>query len=450
MKVTTTYSSIIKPCEPTPNTKIPLAEWDQIGYISHIPTIHIYKPSPNFPQNTQIENLKDSLSKILVPFYPLAGRLHWTTRGRLEIGCDATGVEFIVSETGSRLEELGEFSTCQEIHKLSPNIDYKNTPFEEIPLMFVQITIFQCGSITVCPALSHAVIDGRGASYFLNEWAKVARGEQLDVEPLHDRTVMKAGEPPSSNPTPLDFNPLLPPPLLIGETNDKEERKKETIVAMLKLTKNQVEILKNRANEEKIDGKSRPFSRYETITGHVWKCASKARGHKPEQETGLGISVDIRRRMKPQIADNYFGKATIDVVAEGCSGELVSRTLSYACSRVREAIDKVTNEHINMTIDFWKNQEDLKMFQDLEALKGEEEGPFYGNPNLGVTSWLTLAFHGLDFGWGNEVYMGPITHDFDGDFILFPDHDEDGGLILRACLQTPHMEVFKKVFYEDI
>ena len=100
-------------------------------------------------------------------------------------------------------------------------------------------------------------------------------------------------------------------------------------------------------------------------------------------------------------------------------------------------------------IEYLKNHEDLKEFQDIHTL-GSTEGPFYGNPNLGLVSWLTLPMYGLDFGWGQEVYMGPGTNDLDGNSLLLPDKTEDGSLILATCQQVVHMEAFKKHFYEDI
>ncbi|GAA0148761.1 acetyltransferase [Lithospermum erythrorhizon] len=448
MKVSFTSSSLVTPSKPTWNGIMQLADWDQIGYISHISTVHIYKP-PHKQENSSIafiNNLKDSLSRLLVHFYPIAGRLRWINGGRLELDCNALGVQFIVAETKAKLYDLGEFSTSSEMTSLAPRIDYENTSLEEHPLLYIQITKFQCGSISICPAMSHVIVDGRCASYFLAEWANFARGESLDFLPFLDKRILRAGEI-LTKPTPPNFVPFVTPPLLIGQKDVNQEREKETTVTMLKLTKNQVDLLKKAANETRPDKSSRPYSRYETISGHIWKCTSKARGHKAEQKTGFGISVDIRKRMQPSIPQNFFGNSTIDVVADACSGDLVTKPLGYAASRIRETIDKVDAMFVHLTIDFWKNQEDFSPFQDVH---GCDEGPFYGNPNLGVTSWLTLPFLGLDFGWGREVYMGPVTHDIDGDFILCPDNSGDGSVIVRACLQVPHMKAFKKLFYDYV
>ena len=43
--------------------------------------------------------LKNALSEILVPFYPVAGRLQHNEDGRLEIICNRKGVLFVEAET---------------------------------------------------------------------------------------------------------------------------------------------------------------------------------------------------------------------------------------------------------------------------------------------------------------------------------------------------------------
>ena len=70
--------SMVVPSEPTPNGLLQLSESDQIAQWTHAPVIHIYRPNnTNSTIPFSIETMKDSLSRALVHFYPLAGRLHW-------------------------------------------------------------------------------------------------------------------------------------------------------------------------------------------------------------------------------------------------------------------------------------------------------------------------------------------------------------------------------------
>ncbi|KAK7291875.1 hypothetical protein RIF29_07375 [Crotalaria pallida] len=476
MQVTFKGCYTVRPNEPTWCGRLSLSEWDQIGTITHVPTIYFYRHPSSSQQNSSYDDdssiitttLKDSLSRVLVPFYPLAGRLHWIGKGRFELDCNGRGVHFIEAESSYTLDDLGDFSPSPEYNYLVPTVDY-TLPIHELPLVLVQLTRFKCGGFSISLTISHAVADGPSALHFISEWSRFARSSSLgsiggdesssssssscslQTVPFLDKKVFRAGEPPLFALAPChhySHTQFNHPPLLLGQSDNIEERKKKTTVAMLKLSKKQVEKLRKIANES-WNRPSRSYTRYETVTGHVWRSASKARGHEKDQPTALGVCVDSRSRMQPPLPKGYFGNATLDVTASSLAGDLMSKPLGYASSKIREAIEKVTDEYVRSGIEFLKNQEDLTRFQDLHAI-GSDKGPFYGNPNLGVVSWLTLPIYGLDFGWGKEVYMGPGTHDFDGDSLLLPGPDGDGSLVVAICLQVVHMEAFKKHFYEDI
>ncbi|PON33415.1 Transferase [Parasponia andersonii] len=450
----------VKPSEPTWKGRLSLSEWDQTGIITHVPTIYFYRPQEKWTKPAQkiTSTLKESLGRALVPFYPLAGRLRRLGGGRLELNCNAEGVQFVEAESDSKLDELGDLSSLSKYYynlHLTPPVDY-NLPIHELPLLIVQLTRFACGGISLGLTISHAVVDGPSALHFFFGWAGLTRGEPLSVVPFLDRKVLRAGEPHARPPTLLDHSNLDSLPLLLGESDTREERKKEITPAFLTLTKEQLQKLKKIANAGQ-DSETRPYSRYEMLAGHVWRCTCKARKHRSEQPTALAVCVDVRSRIEPPLPSAYFGNASFDVIATSSSGELVSKPLGYASSRIREAIEKVTNEYIWSSIEFLKNQRDLSMLQDLHA-PGESTGTdheelFYGNPNLGVVSWLRLPLYGLDFGWGKEVDMSLGAHDtdFDGDFVLLQNPgSDDGSLIVSLRLQVPHMDSFKKHFYADI
>ncbi|KZV34328.1 spermidine hydroxycinnamoyl transferase [Dorcoceras hygrometricum] len=451
MKVVLNNSCLVQPAEPTWNGPMPLTELDQTGVLAHIPTIYFYRPSRTWltQKDTIFTTLKTSLSRILVHFYPLAGRLRWLDGARLVLDCNGKGVQLIEAETDADLDILGDFSPSPHFHHLIHAINYK-APIEEIPLVIVQLTKFKCGGIALCYSISHAAVDGQSALHFISEWANMARGDSLGDAPFLDRKLLRAGDPPISEQPCFEHEQFDPPPLLIGQASCENERKKETTVAMLKLTKVQVEMLKNEANRTRSfnDGQ-RVFTRYEAIAAQIWRCACRARGHKYEQPTGLAICLDIRNRIQPPLPQKYFGNAIVDVVAIACSGDLITRPSGYAASKIREAIDKVSSEFVHDTLDYLKNLKDLSRLQDIHAMK-TNQGPFYGNPNLGIISWMSLPLYGLDFGWGKEIFMGPGTHDCDGDSLILPGHDEDGSMFVALCLQAGCMEDFKKFFYEDI
>ncbi|XP_073152782.1 spermidine hydroxycinnamoyl transferase-like [Henckelia pumila] len=177
---------------------------------------------------------------------------------------------------------------------------------------------------------------------------------------------------------------------------------------VLKLTKTQVEMLKNEANRTRPLNElgDRGFTRYEVIAAHIWRCACRARGHLYEQRTGLVVCLDICNRVQPPLPEKYFGNAIMDVVATG--------------------------------------------LQDIHAMKTNGGRLFYWNPNLGVVSWMALPLYGTDFGWGKEIFMGPGSYDCDGDSLILPGRDGDNGsIVVGLCFQAACMEDFQKFFYQD-
>ncbi|PWA65760.1 spermidine hydroxycinnamoyl transferase [Artemisia annua] len=451
MRVTANPSYMVKPAEPTWSGRLPLSELDHTGMTTHVPTIYFYKqPSQNWA--TVLQTLITSLASILVHFYPLAGRLVFIAGGRLELDCNTAGVQFTEAFADVKLVDLDDFLEFPIFDNLIPKVDYCNTQVEETPLLLLQVTRFLCGGWSLGFCISHAAVDGQSAIHFLSEWARACRGEPLGSPPHLDRKVFRAGDPPatSSNIGIEQHTQFCPLPFLLGQTSNENERRMETTVTNLKLTETHVRKLRNKANEYRKSETERGFTRYEAVTAHAWQTSCKVRNLEPNQPTIIGICIDVRTRMEPPLPEKYFGNAIVDMIATGTSGEIVSETLGYVSSKIRDTIAKADDEYVNSMIDFLKNQPDLTKFQDLQSIK-DGEGPFYGNPNLSVISWLTLPMYGVDFGWGKEYFTGPGTHDAeDGDFLILPGEEGGGSLVVALCLQARHMEDFKRVFYESI
>ncbi|XP_021836236.2 spermidine hydroxycinnamoyl transferase-like [Spinacia oleracea] len=230
------------------------------------------------------------------------------------------------------------------------------------------------------------------------------------------------------------------PPLLTGKENNLDERKKVTTIAILPLSKDHIASLKKVANEG-VNGPNmyNPYTRYEVVAAHIWRSACKEREQYLEQPTCLGFSVDVRNRLHPPLPPKYLGNAILDVVASSRSGNIVTLPLGCTCARIREEIEKIDDRYIWSNVNFWKNMYDLTPFQDLHARTSKDD-PFYGNPNIGVISWLKLPIYEPDFGWGKEIYVGPGTHDSDGDCLLLP--RPDGSAKVAICLQLAHTDAF--------
>jgi shikimate O-hydroxycinnamoyltransferase len=214
--ITIKCASLIVPCELTPSGILWLSESDQMMQCTHEPLISIYKPNNNNILPFSFETMKSSLSRALVHYYPLAGRLRLAKGGRFELDCNAMGAKLVEACSEAEVGDLGDFMPTGAGQGLVPKIDY-TTPIEEWPLLLVQVTRFRCGGFCVGTAICHTVVDGWSAASFISSWAKLARGDDLrhDEMPFHDRTMLRSRDQPPMPPH-FDHMEFSKPPLLIG------------------------------------------------------------------------------------------------------------------------------------------------------------------------------------------------------------------------------------------
>ncbi|KAI3947053.1 hypothetical protein MKW92_039558 [Papaver armeniacum] len=418
LKVTVKESSIVKPAEETPKVCLWTSNIDQLSPV-HVQTVSFYRRPASTCDFFNSTVLKDGLSKVLVTYYPMAGRLKRNEAGRAEIHCNGEGVIFIEAETDSLIEDLGDFTPNEQLMPLSPNPDYSND-ISAYPPLLVQVTHF-----------NHIVVGGVCGFNFINAWSDLCRGvNDMKSVPFFDRTVLRARDPPIVSFPHIEYNKptfMNIPPL----------SKPKIAVAKLNISNMQASVLKSKCNK----GEFR-FSTYEVIAGHIWRCACKARELKDDQETVISIPLDCRSRSSPPLPDGYFGNPIFDLAPKAISGDIVSKPLSYAVNIIHETIKTLgNNEYLRSAIDY------LELHPDFSIFKG-------GGPqscNIRNVSWLKMPIYGADFGWGKPLYVGLGTVGLAGLSLLAPNPPgSDGGFSLIISLESDyHINLFKEYFYED-
>ncbi|XP_047319434.1 spermidine hydroxycinnamoyl transferase-like [Impatiens glandulifera] len=449
--LTVKASHLVKPAVKTPSGYMYLPENDQFMPITHVTIIYIYKSQTVSDLSLSLIThiLKTSLSKTLTIFHPLAGRLHLPSQSsRFQLNLNSAGALLLEAESTKKLEDLGDFCPTPEIEQLIPSVDYTR-PIHDIPLLIVQITKFKCGAVSLGLGFQHTVVDGRAIIHFMSEWARISRGESPEYLPFLDRTVLNVGDDDEIKP---GFE-LGRPPVLIDGPGPDEERVKETTVVLLKLTKDQIAKLKKTANQNQQKtgyDKGQPFTRYEVVAAHMWRCMSIARRLNNEQITRLRMQMEFRHQIDPPLPDKYFGNAMLIVTTDVTMKNLLLQGLGYVAGKVREGISKGTNEYVRSFLAHLRKIEDFNKVRYFHIV-GTKQGDFQGNPNVSITSWIGLTNDGKDFGWGKEIYMGPGLVGFDGKAFVFPRFaDDDGSLMVALRLQKTHIDEFMKLFYENL
>ncbi|CAJ1921605.1 unnamed protein product [Sphenostylis stenocarpa] len=441
------------PSETTPYEKL-FSLCEQMKLRTHAPLLYVYKPHPYHHASNFVDTLRHSLGQALTIYYPLAGRLIWIQGGRWELHCNAKGAQLLEANCKDvNLDDLGDFVPTHLVSQLIPNIDY-DVPIEDTPLLVAQLTRFPCGGVTIGVALCRGAIDGTATMRFMRLWAKLARRENLEhveMVPCNDRSILNSYMAHSGLHDHSEFH--TPSPWLGSLGKDTK-----AVVAIVKLTDEQVKKLKHKGNHVNINStspgpSSTPYSTFEVISGYLWRCVSKARyAGKRDQPTRLSTLVNCRHRMRPPLPVNYAGNTAFPTVTPTCSfGEIIHRPLSYAVGNVRVALEKVTGEFVRSALDHISREKDMNLirYNFHYPAPSVHKGPYKGNPNLFVVSWMNFSFKDADFGWGEPLYFGPGYMDSEGKAFLMNEANGDG-LIVAISLEASHMDGFKKVFYEDI
>ena len=148
-------------------------------------------------------------------------------------------------------------------------------------------------------------------------------------------------------------------------------------------------------SKEEDDGKSTSpvkFSSFEVFSGHVWRCACKARELANDQETSFHFLVNGRNRLQPPLPTDYFGNVVFRATATAMAEDLISRPLSYAASCIHNAVVRMDDDYLRSELDY------LELQQHHLDLTSLPHGTHIRCPNLGLTSWLQLSLNDADFG----------------------------------------------------
>ncbi|KAG5523118.1 hypothetical protein RHGRI_035058 [Rhododendron griersonianum] len=420
--------TLVPPAEETEKGLYFLSNFDQILNLENleeslavfVPTIYCFKSEDKGNERAN-EIIKDALSKVLVRYYPLAGRLTMSPDGRLMVDCTGEGAVFVEAEANCRIEDIGDGTKPDPVTlgKLVYDVsDVKS--ILEVPTLMAQVTKFKCGGFVLGLCMNHSMFDGIGAMQFVNSWGETARGLPLTIPPFLDRTILKARNPPE-----IQF-----PHHEYAEIEDKSDilnlLKQEILYRSFCFNPEKLENLKSKATE---DGAITSCTTFEALSAFVWRARSRALNMRPDQETRLLFPVDSRSRFNPKIPPGYFGNAVVMTSSVCAAGELVENPLSFAVGLVKEAVKLVTYDYMRSAIDY------TEVNRGRPSLTG----------TLMIAVWFRLSFHAMDFGWGGPIFSCPATLPEKEVIMFLPHGRERKSINVLVGLPAPAMESFQEL-----
>ncbi|CAI0381083.1 unnamed protein product [Linum tenue] len=392
--------------------------------------VYCFKSDRRRGSDCAAEVIRDALGKVLVHYYPMAGRLVLSPEGKPTLNCSGEGVVFVEAEADCGLEDV-DFSRPFDRFAREKLVvyDLPGVPDKfEIPLI-AQVTRFKCGGLVVGISFNHLLGDGQAIAEFVNSWSETARGLPLSVPPFLDRTILRSRTPPKIEFRHSEFEPLQ---------HHKSSAADEQITThrYIRLTPEMIKRAKSNAIGATL---SNHYSTYEAIFAFAWRARNRALKTVPDQLTRLLLVVNTRGKFEPPLPKGYFGNALNFAAAHSLAGDLVGNPVSYAAVKIREAIGRVSDRRLRSVIDYC----------EVTTRANNKRRPS-GYGKMVATAMSRLPFSAADFGWGKPISCLLVEPPSDDNMVLFDHPTEKGSLILFIALPGQAMVRFERLVEEEL
>ncbi|KAL6995724.1 hypothetical protein U1Q18_005858 [Sarracenia purpurea var. burkii] len=287
--------TLITPNTPTPNHSLFLSNLDDQKFLRFsIKYLYLFKRS------VSSDRLKFSLSKLLVDYYPLAGRLRTRKEDdhKLEVDCNGEGAVFAEAFMEITADEFLELSRLpnRSWRKLLYRVEARS--FLDVPPLVVQMTNLRCGGMILCTAINHCLCDGIGTSQFLNAWAHLTTKPTTDlpIPPLHGRHVLKPRNPLQVSFTHPQFSKITPNggPNLQFDLNQYLQSQ-PLVPSSSTFTASHILNLKRQCVP------SLKCTTFEVLAAHTWRSWVTSLDLGPTLNVKLLFSVNVRKRLTPEL-----------------------------------------------------------------------------------------------------------------------------------------------------
>ncbi|KAK1628986.1 hypothetical protein QYE76_003301 [Lolium multiflorum] len=434
--------TLVMPPPAAPSAEVPLTVFDLAAPTYHVTVLFAFSP-PN-PTN---QALLGALAATL-PRFPLL------TAARLDRGgpgavrpCHVTGE----GGAGALVVEAEVPSSALSDHlPLAPSprlglLHPKVTRGAEPHVLMLQINRFACGGIVLASSAQHQAADGHSMNTFLHAWADAVRGLDVGRAPTmpYGPDALVPRRPPRCefNHRAAEFLPLSSsredkPP---AEADDHHVDHSEINNMLLHYTSEFVAELKRRAHGR--------YTTFETVSAHVWRKITAARGLADAARTSIRVAVNGRGRLEGTgalPAGGVFGNVVLTATSVARAADLASGTLADAAALVRAGIRAVDGRYFQSFVDFGALHGGGD--EELEPACADEAGVL--SPDVEADSWLHLELHRLDFGCGGRlVGFLPGKVPQDGVVVLMPSLRNGAGVDVFVALWEKHARELSAIAY---
>lgn len=431
LSVTDVVLSTVKPLHTTAHLEaIEPTFMDLMSKDMFFPVFFAYRPPNNGSKglgfSRLLNGIKESLQKVLVPFFGFAGR--WVEspaaeRGHRRLLCNDEGVPFIdafvdadldsVVHTSAAFQPVGELQGHGVLGMDMTRFQQKMPP-DGLPCIFVQVTRFKCGGIVVAVTFNHCHTDGRGFFSFMRAWSDLCRTNETAVMADHSRAMTDIPsftnlilEQTSATASSTDGVHGIDGVEDGGCKNGREPwafKAFEVNGSVIKSLKQDAEQ-GNDSNDREGAGEGNDsndkgggyVSSVDCIVAHVWRSLARLPcSLLGERELSVGIDVEGRNRFyEPPVPDLCGNVLTVMSTPKIGLNELREMPLASIARKLREKLQTTSREE-------WLGLERFR-----ESIEAFESRKFAVMP---TTSWFNFPMYDIDFGFGKPFFASGVNN----------------------------------------
>ncbi|XP_020105476.1 acyl transferase 4-like [Ananas comosus] len=323
---------LVRACEPTPRGSLQLSFLDRLpGLRFSGDIVFVFRRGGGGGGGEDpAKAISEGLSRALVHYYPVAGRIVEPAGGELEIECsgdgDGDGVWFVEASAECSLDGFGDWDS--KLHAVlaarpPPELNHENVIF------MAQVTKFTCGGFTVCITYNHTVFDGVGSAQFLNAVAELTRGL---AEPTVTATWRRESVPSPPKPTTSAQGPAGP------EIQYTFYRFKS---AEFDVSLPSINRVKDRVAAET----GQICSTFDVVTAMLWQSRTRAINVEPDADVCLYYMANARHRLNEllSIDGGYYGNCVYPVGITLPSKQVANGSLVALVGVIRQAKQTVSD-----------------------------------------------------------------------------------------------------------
>ncbi|RYR58244.1 hypothetical protein HN51_008095 [Arachis hypogaea] len=429
-KVTRKPAELVAPAGPTPHELKLLSDIDdQQALRFHYSGVQIFAYNPSMAGKDPVHVIREALSKALVFYYPLAGRLREGPRGKLMVNCSGEGVLFMEADADVTLDHFGvdPLPPFPCFDELLYDVRSSHDGIINSPLLLLQVTRFKCGGFIFTMRVNHTMCDAIGFVQFIKGIAEIAQGaSNPSMLPVWCRELLCARDPPRVTFIHHEYNQL---PL----ENDNQSVSFKPCHASFFFGSKEIDALRCLFPPHI----AQSSTTFDVLTACLWRCHTAALQWKnPNQEVRFTCVVNARFepcRLNPPLPEGYYGNAFVLPTAVSTVEMLCRLPLSYALELVKKAKKEATEEYVHSTA-------------DLMAIKGRP--PLFLTGSFIMSDIIKSGITDVDYGWGKPLYSGPDKAGMDdipglSFHIPYTNSKGEHGRLVLICLPEEAMKRFE-------